>query len=175
MQLGPWIAPVVLHVSAIRSDALLLCRRSQNAHALLLIRWRRVAKLPVCTRDCASALLTQRGEVLHGSQRRHLQAGVIVPAAIVDRANALAVASLNGANERRHLMLALIPCPHVLRIVAAAAVLIDWQLIARAQPSAILPASRLGLKPGRAVQAATDTRIGVTAHAKRRVECPPEL
>ena len=72
-------------------------------------------------------------------------------------------------------MLTFIPCPHVLRVVTTAAVLVDRQLDPRAQASAILPATSLGLLPRRAVHAAAHALARATAHAECRVECPPKL
>ena len=72
-------------------------------------------------------------------------------------------------------MSAFVPYPHVLGVVPAAASLIHRELLTCAQPSAVLPAARLGLDPCRAVQAATHAHVRTAANAECRVECPAEL
>ena len=90
-------------------------------------------------------------------------------------AHAFANSILASAHEWWRLMLALFPHPHVLRVVPAAAALIDRQLAQRAQTSTVLTTARLGLKPRRAMKATAHPDIRAAAHAKRRVERPPQL
>ena len=52
-------------------------------------------------------------------------------------------------------VVARLPHPRQLRVVAAAAPLVHWKLGARAQPRPVLVAPRQRLVPRRAVQAAT--------------------
>ena len=56
-------------------------------------------------------------------------------------------------------MLALLPDPHVLGIVTTSAVLVHWKLAPRTQSRTILTATRLGLQPCCAVQAAAHALI----------------
>ena len=72
-------------------------------------------------------------------------------------------------------MLTLVPNPHKLCIVPAAAPLVDRKLVARTKASAVLPTASLGLKPGGVMQTAAHPTIRASAHTERRVECPPEL
>ena len=72
-----------------------------------------------------------------------------VLAPIVDRALAHAAPVLWRADKRLRLMVALLPDPHELRVVTTPAVLVDWQLLARAQTRAILETARVGLVPRR--------------------------
>ena len=64
-----------------------------------------------------------------------------------------------SAYEGRHLVLALLPYPHVLGVVTAAAPLSDGKLVASAEPSAVFGAAGLCLLPRRIVQAAAHTDI----------------
>ena len=54
-------------------------------------------------------------------------------------------------------VVAFLPDPHELGVMPAAAVLVDWQLLARAQTRAILETARVGLIPRCLVQAAAHT------------------
>ena len=54
---------------------------------------------------------------------------------------------------------ALLPHPHQLRVVTAAAPQIHWQLVPRAQASAVLPAPCLGFRESRAVKAPTHANV----------------
>ena len=72
-------------------------------------------------------------------------------------------------------MLALLPYPHVLRVVAAAAAMIDWKLSKRAKTCAVLAATRLSLRPCSAVQAAAHALVRAAAYAKRRIIRPTQL
>ena len=72
-------------------------------------------------------------------------------------------------------MLALLPHPHELGVVPAAAALCDGQLGACAQPGSVLSAARLGFDPSRIVQAASHACGRASAHAEGRVEGPPQL
>ena len=51
------------------------------------------------------------------------------------------------------------PRPNELRIMTTAAALVDWQLLARAETRAVLTAAGLGLRPGRAMEAAAHPDI----------------
>ena len=99
------------------------------------------------------------------------------------------------------MVLALIPDPHQLGVVTAAAPVVDGQLrkktsgasksgerhtrqvvclrltylLSRAQASAVLTAPSLGLSPSSVVHAAAHALIRAAANAKIRVECPPKL
>ena len=72
-------------------------------------------------------------------------------------------------------MLALIPSPHVLRIEATSAVLVHWKLAPRTQSRTILTATRLGVQPCCAVQAAAHAQAGAATNAEVSIECPSEL
>ena len=111
----------------------------------------------------------------HRLERTYLRSGCIVSTAISDLANALAAKAFMRAYERRHLVLALLPYPHVLGIVTATTPLVDLKLVAGAKASAVLPAAALGFKPCRFVKAAAHALIRATADAKRCVKRPPEL
>ena len=79
------------------------------------------------------------------------------------------------AHEWRHLVLALLPHPHVLGIVTATTPLIDQKLGLGTETSAVLPAAGFGLDPCRVVQAAAHTYVGAAANAEGRVESPSKL
>ena len=79
------------------------------------------------------------------------------------------------AHKWRHLVLALLPHPHVLGIVAASAPLIDRQFGLCTQASAVLPAAGFGLDPRRVVQAAAHPDSRATAYTECRVESPSKL
>ena len=72
-------------------------------------------------------------------------------------------------------MIARLPHPHALLIMAAAAVTSDGDLGQRAQPSTVQAAAGLRLNPGRVVEAATHSAVRATAHSIRRVKFPAEL
>ena len=72
-------------------------------------------------------------------------------------------------------MLALLPHPHELCVVAAATVLGYSELAKRAQSSAILTAACLSLAPSCVMQAAANALVRVTTNAKRRIKSPTKL
>ena len=111
----------------------------------------------------------------HALQRADLSACIVVATTIGDLTHALASRVLMRAHEWRHLVLALLPHPHVLGIVTAATPLVDLKLVAGAKASAVLPAAALGFKPCRFVKAAAHAPIRATTDAKRCVKRPPEL
>ena len=176
MKLGPVVALIVLRIPAIRRDSLLGGNGRKLANALLLLRRRRITKLCVCAWQARGAALIECRVLLHGVKRRQRVCGArLVPLAVVHHPEAFARATFGCANERRPLMRTLVPYPHELRIVPAAAVLIHRKLSVRAEPSPILTTARLSLQPARRVVAPAHSDARATAHAERRVECPPEL
>ena len=72
-------------------------------------------------------------------------------------------------------MCALLPNPHVLRVVPAAAASRNNKFTQRAQPRPVLPAAGFCLSPSRVIHAATNALVRVAAHAKRSVKLPTEL
>ena len=123
----PIITSVVLNVIALRSHTLLTSRRREHADTLLLARRERVAKLSVraIDRRARRAALIEMIILQHRVERSDLRALRIVSTTVGDPANALASRALVSTDEWRHLMLALLPDPHVLGIVTAAAAQID--------------------------------------------------
>ena len=111
----------------------------------------------------------------HLSESTDLSASVIVATAVRNVSVALATGAFMRAYERRHLVLTLLPHPHVLGIVTATTPLVDLKLVAGAKASAVLPAAALGFKPCCLMEAAAHAPIRATTDAKRCVKRPPEL
>ena len=128
MKIGPIVASIILDVPSVCGNTLLSRDRGQLAHALLLLRRCWVAKLPIRAVDTAHVTLTECSILLESSKRRDLIASCVVATTIIHSTKTFAIATLVSAYERRHLVLAFLPYPDVLRIVTAPAVLIDWQL-----------------------------------------------
>ena len=177
MRLVPQIANVVLDAIALCCNALLLCRCGESADTLLLARRERIAKLKVgaIDRRVRAACLVEVIILQHLSESTDLSASVIVATAVCDISVALATRPFVSTDEWRHLVLALLPHPHVLGIVTATTPLVDLKLVAGAQTSAVLPAAALGFKPCCLMEAAAHAPIRATADAKRCVKRPPEL
>ena len=76
---------------------------------------------------------------------------------------------------RRVRVLARLPHPHELSVVAAPAAVVDMTLRPRAQSSPVLTAAPLRLRPAGLVQAAAHTLVRAAAHAKRLGKRPAEL
>ena len=72
-------------------------------------------------------------------------------------------------------VLALLPNPHMIGVMPAASVHGHRKLTQRAQTGAVLTAPSLCLSPSCIIQAPTHVQIRLAAHAKRRVERPPQL
>ena len=72
-------------------------------------------------------------------------------------------------------MIARLPHPHALLIMAAAAVTSDGDLGQRAQPSTVQSAAGLRLYPRGVVEATTHSAVRAAAHSIRRVELPAQL
>ena len=72
-------------------------------------------------------------------------------------------------------MIARLPHPHPLLVVAAPAVTSDGDLGQRAQPSTVQPAPSLRLYPRGVVEATTHSAVRAATHAVRRVKLPAEL
>ena len=177
MRLVPQIANVVLDAIALCCNALLLCRCGESADTLLLARRERIAKLKVgaIDRRVRAACLVEVIILQHLSKSTDLSASVIVATAVRNVSVALATGAFMRAYERRHLVLALLPHPHVLGIVTATTPLVDLKLVAGAKASAVLTAAALGFKPCCLMEAAAHAPIRATADAKRGVVRPAKL
>ena len=173
----PIVTAVVEDIVTLRSNTLLACRGRKCTHALLLTGWIWIAELEVCAidRSVRAACLVEVIILQHGSESTDLSASVIVATAVCDISVALATGAFMRAHEWRHLVLALLPHPHVLGIVAATAALVDQKLGLCTKSGSVLPAAGFGLDPCRVVQAAAHTYVGAAANAEGRVESPPKL
>ena len=175
MQIRPVVARIVLDVRASSRNALLIRDSRQLANTLLLVRRRRIAKQRVRAKHTRRTARVEGSVLPHRRKRSQLGAVSSVSPTIVHSTKAVARAALVRANERRPLVLALLPYPHVLRVVTTATPLIDGKLLPRAQTRTVLTATSLGLQPRRTVQAAAHADSRAAAHAQRRVKCPPKL
>ena len=111
----------------------------------------------------------------HRVERSDLRTIRIVSTAVGDAADALASRPLVSTDEWRHLMLALLPHPHVFGIVAAAAALVDGQLATCTKASAVLAATGFGLEPRGVMQTTANPGVRRTTDAKCRIKRPSEL
>ena len=93
----------------------------------------------------------------------------------VARVDVHVIALRGNAVLLRIRVLALLPNPHQLSVVTAAAALVHRQLTTRAKARTVLHTARLGLVPGRRVQAAAHAQVRATAHAQVGIKGPTEL
>ena len=167
---------ILFHIAPCCSDSFPLTYAAWLANALLFFCWGGIAKDSIGARHAANNLSRHDCKLLHLRECDNLcTCRLIESLPIVHYADTTADIVLNGADVGWSLVLAGFPHPHELCIVPTAAVLVHRQLTACAQSRAVLATTRVGLRPGCTVQAATHAVGRAAADTEARIEWPSQL